>query len=189
MRPQLYNILHSVFLCVLIIGCGSPTEEIGRSSSELLAAITKGEIDAVKEFLKNGTDANVKVKGTKETPLHFAAAKNRWKIVELLISNGADVNEPNQLGDTPLHNAVIEGDKEIVELLIASGADVNAKSEIGSCLHVAVMSSSREVVELLISKGADLNAKDISGGTPLHVATIMREQEIAELLRKNGAKE
>jgi len=47
---------------VLIIGCGSPTEEIGRSSSELLAAITKGDIDAVKEFLKNGTDANVKVR-------------------------------------------------------------------------------------------------------------------------------
>ena len=60
--------------------------------------------------------------------MHRAAWGRHTEIVELLITNGADVNAKDDRGATPLHHAI---DKEIVELLIAEGADVNAKDKRG----------------------------------------------------------
>ena len=195
MRPQLYNILHSVFLCVLITGCGSPTEEISRSSSELLSAITKGDIDAVKEFLKNGTDANVKVKG-KGNAAAFCSCKESGKIVELLISNGADVNaKALQYGDdakrgrgiTPLHAAAGNGHVEIAKLLIENGANLNANSHGNTPLHAASISNTKDLVELLIENGANVNAKNDSGESALMRSTQDGNHQIAQLLIDNGA--
>ena len=39
------------------------------------------------------------------TPLHKAAANNRYKTAEVLLNNGADVNAKNKYGWTPLHLA------------------------------------------------------------------------------------
>jgi ankyrin repeat protein len=81
--------------------------------------------------LAGGADVNAKnVDGW--TPLHEAAFGGRKEIVELLISNGADVNAKHDgFGTTPLHRAAYRGHKEIVELLIGKGADVNAKNANG----------------------------------------------------------
>ena len=140
---------------MLTIGCGSPTEEISRS--ELLSAITQGNIDAVEQLLENGFDVNVKAKGTKETPLHLAAATNRGKIVELLLLNGAEVNaKAFQYGDdaardrgiTPLHAAAGNGHVGIAKLLIENGANLNANSHGNTPLHAASISNTKDLVEL-----------------------------------------
>jgi len=55
--------------------------------------------------------------------LHYAAIKGHSKIVSLLISNGAKVNEHSPDGDTPLILAVRSGDVDTVQALIRAGAD------------------------------------------------------------------
>ena len=96
---------------------------------ELIEAIEKGDIEAVKQHLAAGADVNAKdIDGW--TPLRKAAWHGRKEIVELLIDNGADVNPQDVNGWTPLHQAARNGHKEIAELLIAKGADVNAKNGI-----------------------------------------------------------
>ena len=77
-----------------------------------------------------GTRLNAKRAGG-VTPLHQAALRGNKEVAELLIANGADVNEMSKFGDTLLHFAAFGGHKEIVELLIAEGADVNAMNNDG----------------------------------------------------------
>ena len=123
-------------------------------------ACDKGNIEAVKQFLADGADVNVKDKGG-FTPLHWAAIEGHKEIAELLIDNGADVNAKDDSGSTPLHSAASLGYKEIIELLIAKDADVNAE----------VVSKTR-----------------YNGRTPLDEAIVDNETEAANLLRKHGGK-
>jgi ankyrin repeat protein len=55
--------------------------------------------------------------------LHYAAIKGHVKIVTLLLSRGALVNEPSPDGDTPLILAVKSGDVATVQALVGAGAD------------------------------------------------------------------
>ena len=61
--------------------------------------------------------------------LHRAAYGGNKEIIELLITNGIDLNAKNDAAETPLHLATT---REIVELLIANGADVNATTNRGT---------------------------------------------------------
>ena len=121
-------------------------------------ACENGNIKAVKRFLADGTNVNVK-NDDGLTPLINAAGFGHKEIAELLIAEGADVNAQCD-GISPLHSSVWRGDKEITELLIAKGANVNSLNE---------------------DKGTPLDAlssKELEGVTA----------EIAILLRKHGGK-
>ena len=45
------------------------------------------------------------------TPLHYAAQKGHKEIIELLITNGADLNAKTGRGTTPLHLAAANAHK------------------------------------------------------------------------------
>ena len=86
-------------------------------------AAETGNIEAIKQHLAAGADVN-----TMTASLHRAAYNKHKEIIELLITNGVDVNGKNDAAETPLHLATT---KEIAELLIANGADVNATDKYG----------------------------------------------------------
>jgi len=145
------------------------------------------------------------------TPLMVAAGKGHRDIVELLITNGAEINAKDSLNDdeiaeriaamvgailpeggavekTALHLAAVGGHKEVVELLIANGADVNVMDAAGQTpLYYAVSRGHKESTELLIAEGVDVNAKDSDGVAPLHMAIHLGYKEVAELLIAEGA--
>ena len=87
-------------------------------------AAETGNIEAIKQHLAAGADVN-----TMTASLHRAAYNKHQEIIELLITNGVDVNAKNDAAETPLHLATT---KEIAELLIANGADVNATTNRGT---------------------------------------------------------
>jgi len=66
-----------------------------------------------------------------ETPLHVAAVAGSKEVLELLITNGADLNAANPRGRTPLHLAAEKHGKSAVEVLACHGADVNIKDKYG----------------------------------------------------------
>ena len=87
-------------------------------------AAETGNIEAIKQHLAAGADVN-----TMAASFHRAAYGGHKDIIELLITNGMDVNAKNDAAETSLHLATT---KEIAELLIANGADVNATTNRGT---------------------------------------------------------
>jgi len=130
---------------------------------------------------------------SEQTPsqlLHDAARDGDIDQVQLLISQGADVNEKNRMGWTPLHTAIRNRQQALIEPLIAKGADVNAKDNSGQTpLHAAVYIGQKDAVELLIAKGADVNIMGGRGDNALSLAKKRGNTEIIDLLLKHGAKE
>jgi len=96
--------------------------------------------------------------------LHVAVIKKHKDVVELLLSNGADVNVRNEAQSTPLHFAMENVDKGVAELLLSSGANPNVMNKAGFTPLTIVrynfarykgdQETNREILNLLLAKGA-----------------------------------
>jgi len=114
-----------------------------------------------------------------------ASRRGNVEAVDMLISEGANVNYKDDDGRSPLHAASINGHAEVVEMLISKGANVNYKDNNGrSPLHVASVHGHVDVVKLLLSKGANVNDKDKNGWSPLFVASFFGHVEVESILEK-----
>ena len=78
-------------------------------------------------MLTKGSRVNhvVVVRGVYRTPLLCAVEFNRLKVVEVLLSKGADIYQAQEIGVTPLSFAIRKGYLAIAELLLSKGAAVN----------------------------------------------------------------
>lgn len=63
------------------------------------------------------------------TPVHDAMKQGHKEIVELLITEGADVNIDGQDGNRLLHHAIAKGSKEMVEFLISKRCGFKRKGQ------------------------------------------------------------
>jgi hypothetical protein len=87
-------------------------------------------------------------------PLLYIAARNgHYKVCEILLEYGADVNFPTDKGSTPLHAASYHGHEDIINLLISYGADINKKNEFG--LTPSDNAATNRYKELIISSQND----------------------------------
>jgi ankyrin repeat protein len=119
------------------------------------------------------------------------------KIVEYLLSRGADPNVPFRYGDEPrytlLHRAAYDGNMVLVPLLVASGAKVNAEDSRGfTPLHSAARcdfrlscddcsdpmkddfvtrwnQGAKPVIRYLLAHGADITRRTKSGQSVLDI--------------------
>ena len=107
------------------------------------------------------------------------------KLVEVLVKNGADINQLNSSGETPL---VVACDwPNIIEILL----NANANPNIGKMkpLHVYTLYNNlnEQILDLFLKNGADINCIDMYGETPLHYAYMQGNKKIIDLLLKKGA--
>jgi ankyrin repeat protein len=98
---------------------GKATERPVDESDLIHDAVTDGNIEAVKQYLADGTDVDAR-NVLKMTPLHSAAESDQKEIAELLITEGADVNAKNIAGSTPL-DFDFGFDNEIADILRKHG--------------------------------------------------------------------
>ena len=90
-------------------------------------ALVEGKLKVVQKYVAaEPTLVNQKFFGW--APLQMAANTNQVKVVEYLVSKGAELDyiQPNA-HHTAFHLAALNGHKEMVELLAKLGADVNIK--------------------------------------------------------------
>lgn len=135
------------------------------------------------------------------TPLMLAAHYDQIRTVELLLSQGADVNltSKHPVEVTSLHAALFGAalfgrKKDTVKLLLKHGADVNTQRggkgwprSGWAALHYAVGFGFEDLVESILEHGADPAIRDDQGRTPLQVAFDEGHNRIIEILKQRGA--
>ena len=145
----------------------------GSRPKSVSTIIKEGNLDELEIFIKNGGDVNAKYDD--KSLLNFAidnCENNYFKVIELLINNGADINShQSYLKETPLHRicARITPKIDVVELLLDRGTKVNAENISGKTpVFYCNFSYSVELLNLLVKYGADIKHTDKYNNTLLH---------------------
>ena len=117
-----------------------------------------------RDLVEAGADVNaVDVDG--DSVLHYAVAKastcDEFKVMQMLIDAGADVNVRGNWSLSLLHWTVIYDNINALGLLLRAGADVNARDEnddtVLDCAAIEMSPSSEQrFIPLLLRYGADL---------------------------------
>ncbi|HVE58105.1 MAG TPA: ankyrin repeat domain-containing protein [Pyrinomonadaceae bacterium] len=178
------KILTLILLVIFSFGCGprsdETTPEMAQSllkvrgfnftEEEFFKAIKQADAPAVKLFLQSGINPNARTKQG-ETAMTVAAAYSDVPTLKILTEK-ADINEHDALGNTPLFVALKKPRDEIFDYLLEKGADPNsdgtaknAKNQ--SVLYVAVLRDKTDAVKKLLEKGADPNRTDDAGSLPI----------------------
>jgi len=100
-------------------------------STGIHAAALLGDLDAIQQHIKAGTNLNEK-DDYGSGPLTIAATFDKTEVARALIGAGADINITNNDGATVLHTAAFLCRKEIVEALLKNGVDKSVKNNFGS---------------------------------------------------------
>ena len=95
-------------------------------------AIYHSPLACIRTLLELGADPNYQEHGGFPSLIAAlsSARADRYQIVELLLSFGADTRQRGLNDWTPLHYAAATDDVEGIELLLAQGADPNARTRI-----------------------------------------------------------
>lgn len=176
-------------VCCFLLSISSAVFVSSASASRLHDAVIEQDHEAVQKLLMEGDDPNEKMSEWGIAPLKIAAALGSLRIVELLITAGADVNLKDSTGSVPLHAAAEKGNREIIAILLRHGADVNASDDMHGVtpLHVAIFSARAGTVEYLLDNGADANYAGKRGQTPMRTAIEKGDAEIIRLLETHGS--
>jgi peptidoglycan/LPS O-acetylase OafA/YrhL len=109
-------------------------------AKDLWASAAEGDVIAVKAALEE-TDVNEADPMMGTNALTMAALMGQAEVVELLISEGADVNQRNRDQGTALHSAAFLGRVESVRLLLEAGADMEIVNKDGATPKLALTAS------------------------------------------------
>jgi ankyrin repeat protein len=181
----------------------------------LVAAITGGDVDAVRALLRedrslaaardgNGLPvlllalfhqqreaADALLDAEPELGILEAAAAGRAdRVRELLDADPDAIRQRTPEGFTALGLAAFLGGPEPVRLLLERGADPDddADNPFGvRPVHAASAAHDHETMRLLLEAGADPNQRQQGGFVPLHEAAHSDDVEMARLLLAHGA--
>jgi serine/threonine-protein phosphatase 6 regulatory ankyrin repeat subunit A len=158
------------------------------AASELFKAIESGDLAAVQAIVTSNEAVDLDRPILGKPPLHWAAGKNRLKIADYLLSQGASLDGEDDDGRTPLHIAAMEGRNEAAEFMLSRGAQLDRKEVNGlTPLHRASEMGYTSIVAMLLARGADINVKGSRGETPLHWASYKGYRDTVEFLLSKGA--
>lgn len=130
----------------------------------LYQAADCNHIAAALALFDGGANPNIFCRGW--TPLHRAAQHDHPLMVELLVTNDADLSAKNPInGMTALHSAAYSGAVRACSRLWLLGADLNAKNANGQTpLEVAIESRKPATIDFL---GRLTTAANIGSTTPI----------------------
>uniref|UniRef100_A0A7S0HH37 Cyclic nucleotide-binding domain-containing protein n=1 Tax=Hanusia phi TaxID=3032 RepID=A0A7S0HH37_9CRYP len=148
-------------------------------------AATAGDLEEVRRMLRKGVGINA-CNYDGKTIMHMAAAEGNYRVVELLLEEGADKNQKDRWGNTPLQDAVNANQGPVVQLLVQWKSTLNTENA-SSRLCTAASQGDLETLKLWLEHGVDPNACDCDMRTPLHVAASEGYDKIVEYLIAKGS--
>ena len=121
-------------------------------------AAHKGNVDHIKDLLREGADINARDRYG-QTALMIAAMNGRTSLVLFLVEQGAELDHTAKYHLTALMLAVINGHMDIVRILVKAGADGEIRGT---------------------------GAPGFHDKTALDLATEQNRPDLVEALRKSG---
>ncbi|KAJ7266745.1 ankyrin repeat domain-containing protein [Mycena rebaudengoi] len=156
-------------------------------STDLLVAVLFNLQETAKYLLTHDTSISDQHKGWS---LIGAARTSSFGTIQLLISQGANMNAQGGYYGNALQAASVKGHEAVVQLLLNRGADVRAQGgHYWTALQAASVNGHEAVVQLLLHKGASVNAQGYDGsyGNALHLASWDGHEAVVQLLLDKGA--
>jgi ankyrin repeat protein len=128
---------------------------------QLLRAANNGYDDEILPLLNRGARVDARAPHWLGTPLMEAISAGdeprRLKIVQMLLTHGADPNARDTEGETPLRWAQGHSNLAVVKMLLAKGADPNLAGSQGSVLLKVAMPYSPDIALALLESGARID--------------------------------
>jgi len=162
--------------------------------STFLQDVRDGELEKVRNLLRDHPSLVFSVDENGATPLFLAALTGRKYMAELLIANKADLNTKNKNGHTPLDVAVEANHPDIVELLQQQTSVQNAAKPLANT--ITIVSSSEETqthtnvspLETLPSELVSIFLQDVRDGELKKVRNLIKEHpRLVFSVDENGA--
>ena len=107
-----------------LVNGGTPNARDYKGIPAIVAAARIGDAGMTKELIKYGANPNLTVKETGMSALMQSAARGNVLVIAVLLTNGANIDLQDNLGETALIKAVKEGKREIVMHMLNAGADI-----------------------------------------------------------------
>ena len=211
---------HRPDLVEFLVSRGANVELTGTTGrTPLLTAVMNKDVDIVRLLLRSGADINrvmygvtalstaARVHSTELVNLLIgeggadlnalmgvalveAANQGDLEIVDMLLRNGADINQATFSGMNPLSTAAWSRAgtrEEVFNFLVLNGANVNHAMDIGrGGIALAVLAGRLDIIEMYLRNGADIHVVDNSGQTLLMMAASNGHLDVVEVLIEQG---
>ena len=184
MYPPLHLALdkdrHSIAVALIQAGADVNLQD-ATGKTPLHRAAMQAQETFVRTLLKLGSDPNIKDEQGK-TVLHVTSTAQP-DLIDLLVSNNANVNAQDSDGNTPLHTFL--GRSNMVEKLLKNGADPNVKNNFGISPYMMMLEEDRikeypKVLQQMLAFKADVGSTNKLGETILHLAARLEMNETFE---------
>lgn len=168
--------------------------QIAATSEQLLfSAIQKNDLAKVTQALKS-TQAINSVNASGDTPLLLAARSGNLAIMDLLLEQGANINQLDSSKRDILNIAISHKNPELVRWALDHQIDPTMVTSVyeGSALIYACHQGQVDIVNMLIKAGTPLDRVNNLGWTALLETTVLGDgsyayQQITRLLVDAGA--
>lgn len=155
-------------------------------------AAQRNMFDVAVALLKSGMRPDMVTKGSKHTPLHYAASLGSVIMCDLLLEHGADINARTRAGNTPLmvtlaEECLHEHEKAYQVFLYHPSVDVNNRNLYGeTAMHMAVHRKNMGAIHDLVPRfDESINSRNLKGETALGLAAEIYEESDALELAKH----
>lgn len=155
-------------------------------NKSFFSAVGTGNVDDLRDLIRDGRTMKHRDAMSGHTLMTYAVHCDQREIVKVLIEEGADINEENDMGVTPLiYAAGAKGNLAMVELLLDLSAHINHQARRNTtALGAAAEKGHTEVVETLLQRGADATLADDRGRTPREIAAAADRLSIVDIFNK-----
>jgi ankyrin repeat protein len=170
-------------------GAGVRKPEIGGRALQIAAQ--EAHVDVVRTLMEAKAPLGFSA-WENEPPLHAAAARGQWLVVDALLEAGLDPDQVDRSGQTALMKAAASGHEKAVASLLRLGAAPDLADRDGwtALTHAAGHPSSGSVTAIrdLVRSGAAVDRRaGPNGKTPLMIAAEKGNELATEELLRSGA--
>ncbi|KAL8994017.1 MAG: hypothetical protein Q9188_007184 [Gyalolechia gomerana] len=158
----------------LLLGAGAriQTRDIFDMTPLMDILITMNDVQTAEKLFEQDSVEQPTKKEINSKALFYASKFGATKMVDMLLSYGADINSDDGHGQTALHIAMQKGNIDQVNQLLACGADFKSQGLVDKTpLDYAAERGNKDCILAVLRCGADVNRQDMLKETALHLAS------------------